>query len=95
MNKPRVYIDFNGMISADLILLSRTDSKEDSSGEEIVFYEGKKISVYMDDIDENGERDDLIADGVVELNHSGVFPLCKWLFRVDEKGIRNESQSLK
>ena len=46
---------------------------------------------WMDDTDENGCVDNLVASGKVELNNSGLFPVCKWNFRIDANGIRHES----
>lgn len=92
MKEARIYVDFNEMIECDLVLLSKTDFKKDSDGNTIEFKEGKKIKIYMDDENDLGEQDNLIANGKVELNISGLFPVCKWNCRIDENGIRNESE---
>jgi len=65
---PRVYVDFNEMLSENIVLLSREDIKKDAEGNAAIFAEGKAVSVYMDDTDAEGRPDNLIADGTSELN---------------------------
>ena len=91
MNGSRLYVDFNELIDEDLVLLSQTDVKLDQQGNEVFLYPGKHVDIYTDDIDDNGCVDNLIASGVVELNDSGVFPVCKWNCRINENGIQHES----
>ena len=95
MNKARIYIDINEMVDVNnlLLLLSKEDSKQDSEGNIIYFYEGMSISVYMDDIDENGKKDNILAEGIVELNtHSGWSSHVKWCCRIDKNSICYESE---
>lgn len=91
LNQPKFHIDFNEMIDCDLILLSKTDFKKDVNGNSIELKEGMKITVLMEDIDEFGKRDDLIANGTVEKNNTGISKICKWNFRIDINGIQYES----
>ncbi len=92
MNESKIQIDFNAMIDCDLVLLSKTDFKKDAIGNTIELKEGMKICVYMDDEDEFGKPDNLIAYGTVEENNSGAFKTCKWNIRIDKNGIRHESE---
>jgi len=87
--KSRIYVDFNEMI--DLVLLSKYDFKLNSNGENIKMIEGKKIDIYMDDENDKGFKDNLIASGIVERNNSGIFEVAKWCCRIDENGIQHES----
>ena len=91
MDRPRIYVDFHEMVEADLVLLSKTDTKKDSSGAMVQLHEGLRVYVYMDDADEHGNPDNLIADGVVERNTSPYWTYVPWCCRIDEKGIRHES----
>ncbi len=92
MDRPRIYVDFNEMLEDDLVLLSKYDHKVDSTGNIISFYEGMSISIYTDDVDDNGKIDNLIADGVVELNiDKGWSAHVKWCCRINELGIKHES----
>lgn len=90
MDRPRIYVDFNEMIAEDLVLLSQEDTKQDSDGNIVLLYEGKTIDIFMDDINDLGEKDNLIASGTVEANTTGLFPVCKWNCRIDANGIRHE-----
>lgn len=93
MKEPRIYVDFNEMIDKNLVLLSKTDFKKNSDGLLIELKEGLCIKIYMDDTDDLNKQDNLIAEGTVELNNSGLFDICKWNCRIDENGIRHESES--
>lgn len=66
MDKARIYVDYNEMLDHNTVLLSKEDTKIDSKGNIITFYEGMPISVYSDDISDNEEADNLIAEGIVK-----------------------------
>jgi len=91
MDIARVPVDFNEMLEPDLVLLSQTDTKVDSAG--------KKINIYDDcgDVDESGEKCKLLASAVVVENTSNVewARWCKWLCKVDEKGIQHSFDLIK
>ena len=90
---PRVYVDFNEMISSDEVLLSRSDTKSDSHGKVVRFTEGLSVAVYMDDQDEHGNPDNLIADGVAMRNTSSEWGASvPWVLKIDSRGIRHQSE---
>ncbi len=64
MDKARIYIDLNEMVTEDIVLLSRDDVKVDSQGGPVTFYEGMPVSVYSDDASDAGEWDPLLGEGV-------------------------------
>jgi hypothetical protein len=91
MDHPKVRADFNGLFG-DILCLSHEDTCLDENG--VVFHlrEGLTLTAYDEDADENGNRDDLIAHGVVEsapdwLQSHG----SKWVLRIDENGVLHES----
>lgn len=94
LNKiPRICVDFNEMLESDLVLLAKDDTKVDSAGTLVTFYEGMDVAIYNEDRNEDGVRDDLIAEGTVERN---VAPqqwakAAKWCCRINKDGIRYES----
>lgn len=90
--KPKFYVDFNEMIDFNLVLLSQNDTKLDFEGNEIVLIQNLEVDVYMDDVDEYGLKDNLIATGKAIRNDTDFFPYVKWLCRIDENGIKNESE---
>lgn len=96
MKEARIYVDFNEMVEEDLVPLSNTDFKNDSKGNRIELKEGLKVKLYSNDLCSCNETDNLIADGIVELNpHSNSPFTMKWNCRIDKKGINNESQRTK
>lgn len=90
--KPKLYVDFNEMIDDDLVLLSQNDTKLDFEGNEILLFEGLEIDIYMDDLDESGVKDDLIASGKAVRNNTEFFTYVKWLCKIDENGIQLQSE---
>lgn len=94
MNKPVLYVDFNEMLEPNLVLLSVEDARNDIKGNPISLREGLEVIVYSDDVDENGNVDNLIGFGVVERNHAKVnwADGVRWCCRIDANGIRHESE---
>jgi hypothetical protein len=93
MKRPRIYVDFNEMLDRDLVLLSKTDVKNDSAGQPVTLVEGLRVYIYMEDLDDEGRVDNLIAEGVVERNTSDATwgRAARWCCRIDARGIRHES----
>ncbi|MDE5779516.1 MAG: hypothetical protein K2I10_13610 [Lachnospiraceae bacterium] len=94
MDKARIYVDFNEMVDYNTVLLSKDDTKMDSEGNVIIFYEGMPVSIYMDDVDGNGKVDNLVAEGIAikqDLSNYPVWQHVKWCCRMDSNGIMNES----
>jgi len=93
MTKPELYVGFNEMLAADLVLLSVGDSKAAATGEQISLRAGLQVAIFMDDFDDKGSRDDLVAFGVVEANTSvGWAQHARWCCRIDNHGIRRRSE---
>jgi hypothetical protein len=87
----RVWADFNGVFG-DILCLSHRDTCTTDHGDLIHLSPGMILTAYMEDSDENGNRNDLVASGVVE--RSPAWLACndsKWVLRIDEKGIKHES----
>ena len=95
MPLPQFLVDFNELIEPNLVLLSSSNVKTDMLGNEITFYEGMPVAIYMDDIDEAGEKTKLIASGIAIQNQTNIpwTQNAKWLCLIDEKGIRHEMKS--
>ena len=92
MKNSMLYVDFNEMLDYDLVLLSQADVKVDKQGIPVNLYAGLDVTVYMDDVDDEGQPDNLIATGKVELNTSEHFSHVKWCCRIDTHGIRSQSE---
>ena len=91
MKRLKVRGDFNG-IFGDLLCLSHSEICKDEFGSDVILEEGMELTAFDEDSDEDGNRDDLIANGRVERspdwlqNHGS-----KWVLRIDENGIMHES----
>ena len=83
-----IFYDKNGNAE---VRLSLTDKKTDKDGNQILLYEGMLISVFEPDIDADGQRDNLIASGVVTKFTAEHIPHGQWCCKIDENGIRHES----
>jgi hypothetical protein len=94
MKEPRIPVDFNEMLESDLVLLSQTDTRVDSSGATVVLSEGLSVLIYDDDTGADGQPNYLIASGTVEKNTSDASwgQVAKWCCRIDSQGIRHQSE---
>jgi len=93
MTSSMLYVDFNEMLAPNLVLLSATDTKTASDGVVVSLNEGMEVDVYMNDTDEHGFPDNLVATGVVEANRTtGWSAHVKWCCRIDAHGIRHQSE---
>lgn len=91
MHEYKVRADFNGLFG-NILCLSHEDTCIDESGAVLDLREGVTLTAYDEDIDENGNRDDLIACGKVE--PAPAWLRCngsKWILRIDENGVKHES----
>jgi hypothetical protein len=61
----RVRADFNGLFS-ELLCLSHNDSCMDANGNVVSLHEGLMLTAFDEDLDEQGNRDDLIVSGTIE-----------------------------
>ena len=95
MDRPRIRVDFNELVEANLVLLSQSDVVLDSEGNEVVLSDGVKVFVYEFNHYEDGDKEYLLADGVAEMNRPEVngqwTKAAKWCCRIDKNGIKNEA----
>lgn len=90
----RLRADFNGLFGAWLCL-SHDDTARDEHGVAVQLHEGMMVAVFEEDVGEQGERDDLVASGIVE--RSPDWLQCRgsrWALRLDENGVRHQSDLL-
>jgi len=91
--KARIYVDFNELVDYDIVLLSKDNTKIDSQGNMITFYEGMPVSIYSNDIAENGQMENLVAEGIAikqDLSSNPHWKHVKWCCRIDSNGIMHE-----
>lgn len=92
MDAPRLRADFNGLFG-DVLCLSHRDTAPDEDGNEVTLHAGMRVTAFDPDLDANGQRDDLIASGIVEPSPDWL--QCtgsRWVLRIDENGVRNQSE---
>ncbi|MHC6202463.1 hypothetical protein ACYULU_04625 [Breznakiellaceae bacterium SP9] len=88
INKPFLSVDYNELIGRNTVMLSQADTKNDFFGNPIILYEGLAVVGYQEDEDIDGNRDDIIMEGICIRNQTGHFEQVKWLLKADEKGIQ-------
>lgn len=93
-DSPMLKVDFNEMLDSNLVLLSANDAKLNSRGELVSLHEGLPVTVYMEDSDDDGSVNNLVANGVAVRNRSkvGWAANAKWCCKIDDHGIRHESE---
>lgn len=77
----------------ELLCLSHEDTRLDEGGHQVPLTAGMNVTVFEEDLDDEGQRDDLVARGVVE--RSPDWLACKgsrWVLRIDSDGIRHMSE---
>ena len=91
MTKLMLQADFNGLFGK-VLCLSHGDTAKDEAGNEIALRDGMIAIAFDHDTNEKGERDDLIAGGVVR--RSPEWLRCNgstWALFIDDNGVRNQS----
>ena len=91
VDKPRIRVDFNEIIEENVVLLSKTDEREDSDGNLIQLREGRDVALYEYNHYKDGEEEYLFAEGVVVANTFQENPVAIWCCRINEKGITIET----
>jgi hypothetical protein len=91
LQTPRLHADFNGLFG-DLLCLSHNETCKDEMDNEVRLLNGMIVTAFDGDADDAGNRDNIIATGIVE--PSPAWLACrgsKWALRIDENGVRHES----
>lgn len=68
MTKPKVYADFQNADSQGRVRLNCIGTMEDLSQQQVELHEGLVVTLYADDVDEQGQFAELRADGVVSFS---------------------------
>ena len=87
MDLPRIYADFQNLDDNNRLRLTTAGTFEDLARNNIQLREGLKLTFYMDDADEQGRPDDLLADGTVQFNQEQE---C-WVAAIDWSDLRHAS----
>jgi hypothetical protein len=92
-NGLRLRADFNGLfMSAGLLCLSHSETCRDRNGNDVAVREGMSATAFDEDMNDQGNRDDLVASGAVEQAPEWLAKHgSRWVLRIDERGVRHES----
>jgi hypothetical protein len=87
MAAPRVYADFQNLDDENRLRLNCAGTLEDLKRHGIELREGLVLTLYSDDGDEQGNPDQLLAEGVVHYNDDEK---C-WVAAIDWRNVRHAS----
>ena len=88
MSEARIYADFQNLDDQNRIRLDSIGTREDLDRSGLDLREGLRISLYTDDADDEGNPDDLLAEGTVEFNAEEQ---C-WVVAVDWNRLTHASE---
>lgn len=89
MIKPRIYADFHNTDRHGRLRLSTVGTQEDLTLHTIELQSGLELVLYSDDLDEQGQLDELLVDGIVNYSEE---ERC-WVATIDWNAIRHASGS--
>jgi len=88
MAPPKVYADFQNLDDANRLRLTCAGTLQDLARQEIQLQGGLILTFYSDDADDQGQTDELRAEGVVYYDAGGQ---C-WVATIDWTAIRHASE---
>ena len=93
----RLWGDFNGVWKdadgGEVLCLSHGETCTDENGNKVILRAGMKAIAFDEEFDGDGNRDDLVASGVVA--EAPDWLQCRgsrWVLIIDENGIGKESE---
>jgi len=90
MTAPRVYADFQNLDDENRLRLSCAGTRRDLERQGIELREGMVLTLYTDDANDEGQTDELLAEGVV---HYSELEMC-WVAAIDWQAIHHASEKL-
>jgi len=88
MSTTRVYADFQNLDDENRLRLTCAGTRRDLERQGIMLREGLALTLYTDDTTDDGQPDELLADGVVHYNEAEK---C-WVAAIDWQAIRHASE---
>jgi hypothetical protein len=82
----RIFVDFMKTDAARRLILTTLGTKQDLARAGIELREGLNLSVYSDDLNADGNPDNLLAEGVVHYDKDAK----RWVLEIDWSGLRHE-----
>lgn len=90
MGEPRVQVDLMKTDAQRRVVLTTVGTRRDLERYGIELEEGLLLHLYTDDADEDGNRDDIVFDGVVHYDQDE----SRWVATIDWGALRHESDQL-
>jgi len=87
MLEPKVYADFNNADPQGRLRLNCLGTREDLAKHGVELREGLEITLYADDLDDEGQLDELVVKGVVSFSSEEKI----WVATIDWKAIQHAS----
>jgi hypothetical protein len=87
MVKPRIYADFQNADTRGHLRLNCIGTMEDLARQQIELREGLLLTLYSDDLDDKGQLDELMVDGIVSFSRDEH---C-WVAAIDWASIQHAS----
>lgn len=87
MAHPKVYADFQNLDDENRLRLTCSGTRRDLERQSLELREGMALTLYSDDATDDGQPDELLADGVVHFNKAEN---C-WVAAIDWQAIRHAS----
>ncbi len=88
MTTPRVYADFQNLDDENRLRLTCAGTRRDLERQGIELREGMVLTLYTDDANDEGQPDELLAEGIVQYND---VEKC-WVAAIDWHAIRHGSE---
>jgi hypothetical protein len=88
MAKPKIYADFHNADPQGRIRLNCVGTTEDLAQQQVELREGLVLTLYADDLDDKGQLDELLVDGVVSFSEDEH---C-WVAAIDWNAIHHASE---
>ena len=88
MFTPKVYADFQNLDDDHRLMLTCAGTIEDLARQGIELKEGLVLTFYMDDADDEGHPDPLLAEGIIHYHHGGR----SWVASIDWSALRHASE---
>jgi hypothetical protein len=87
MDNPKVYADFHNADANGCLRLNCVGTIEDLARQRITLRHGLRLTLYADDLDANGQFDELQVEGVVSFSE----PEHCWVASIDWSAIHHAS----
>jgi hypothetical protein len=89
MDAPKVYADFHNLDDLNRLRLTCAGTLADLARQGIELREGLVLTLFMDDADDQGQSDELLAEGVVHYYPDEQI----WVASVDWDTVRHASEA--